>query len=135
MSLVIDSSDTLAWIFSDEINQATRRMLDLVTDSGAWVPVIWPLEIDNCLQTAVRHGRIKTSFRDAALADLACMDIKIDTETNNYAWSTTMQLSQQFKHTLYDACYLELARRKNFPLASLDRELRAAAEALGVAIM
>jgi predicted nucleic acid-binding protein len=36
---------------------------------------------------------------------------------------------------LYDAAYLELAQRLRLPLATLDRELRAAARAEGVALL
>lgn len=135
MSIVIDSSYSLAWIYSDEISSSSRQILETVTSSGAWVPSIWPLEVGNSLQTAIRQGRIETAFRDAAFADLRLLDIKVDTETTQYAWSATLQLSQKFKLTLYDACYLELAQRKSLPLASLDKELRAAAKVLGLTVM
>lgn len=135
MSIVIDSSSTLAWIYADEINPSSRRVLDLVINSGAWVPSIWSLEIGNSLQTAMIRGRIDLSFRDDALADLRLMDIKVDDETHKHAWSTSLQLAEKFKLTLYDACYLELAQRKNLPLASLDRELRLAGKALGLTLV
>lgn len=135
MSLVVDSSYTLAWVYSDEISPAARRILDVISGSYAWVPIIWPLEIGNSLQTAVRHGRIDIGFRDAVLADLRLLDIRVDYETNKYAWSTTLQLSHRFKLTLYDASYLELAQRMDLPLASLDKDLKGAAKSLGLVVM
>lgn len=135
MSVVIDSSAALAWIYADEINPNSRRILDLVVMSGAWVPSIWPLEIGNSLQTAITRRRIDLAFRDAVLADLQHLNIKVDNETSTYAWSSSLQLADKFKLTLHDACYLELAQRKNLPLASLDKELRASAKALGLAII
>ena len=42
------------------------------------------------------------------------------------------RLAEQHRLTLYDASCLELAQRLGLPLATLDRELRAAANALGV---
>lgn len=135
MSLILDSSATLAWIFSDEISRAVQQVLDFVTKSGAIVPVIWSLEVSNSLQTAVRHGRIEAAFRDAALSDLALMNIEIDPETNNYAWSTTLHLAHKFNLTLYDAAYLELSNRRLLPLASLDKDLRAAGKALGLTLL
>lgn len=135
MSLVIDSSSALAWIYADEVSPASRRILDAVVGSGAWVPNIWPLEISNSLQTAMNRGRIDRNFRDAALADLQFMDIKVDDETSKHAWTVSLQLAEKFKLTLYDACYLELAQRKNLPLASLDKELRLAAKALQLTVM
>jgi predicted nucleic acid-binding protein len=135
VSLVLDSSATLAWIYADELTQAVEQVFDTVISSNAWVPVIWPLEVGNSLQMAVRHGRIKASFRDATLADLALMNIKIDDETNIHVCSTTMQLAQKFKLTLYDAAYIELAHRKSLSLASLNKELRAAARAMHLRLL
>jgi predicted nucleic acid-binding protein len=40
-----------------------------------------------------------------------------------------------FKLTVYDAAYLELAQRRNLPLATLDGELRAAAKSLDLRLM
>ena len=132
MSLVLDSSATLAWIYQDEVSDAAWQIFDLVATSRAWVPSIWRLEIANGLQTGIRRGRIDAAYRDAALADLALLDIAIDPETDKYAWTPTLRLADRFRLTLYDAAYLELAQRHSLPLASLDNKLRAAANALGV---
>ena len=43
MSLVLDSSATLAWIYADEATEASSDIFDLVIESGAWVPSIWKL--------------------------------------------------------------------------------------------
>jgi predicted nucleic acid-binding protein len=135
LSLVLDSSVALAWVYDDEGSAATDRVLDLVVQSEAWVPAIWRLEVANSLEQAVRRGRIDALFRDAALADLSNLDIRIDTETNAYAWTTTLALAERFGLTLYDAAYLELARRRNLPLASLDRDLRVAAGSVEVILL
>ena len=135
MSLVLDSSATLAWVYSEEITRRIRDLFEMVISSGAFVPVIWHLEVGNSLQTAVRQGRIKTNFRDATLTDLASINIQIDSETNNHAWSTTLKLAHKYNLTLYDAAYLELAQRKSLPLASLDRDLRTAAKAMHIALL
>ena len=135
MSLVIDSSVTLAWIYSDERTEATERVFHVVTEAGAWVPAIWHLEVANGLQQGVRQRRIDAAFRTGALADLAVMNIATDPDTNVFAWSDTLDLSDRFRLTLYDACYLELAQRRNLPLATLDGDLRAAGEALGIEIL
>lgn len=132
MSLVLDGSTTLAWIYQDEIGDATRRILGLVTESGAWVPSIWRLEVANGLQTGIRRGRIDATYRDAALSDLALLDIAIDPDTDRYAWTSTLRLADRFRLRLYDAAYLELAQRRSLPLASLDLALSDAARGLGV---
>ncbi|HKO06085.1 MAG TPA: type II toxin-antitoxin system VapC family toxin [Alphaproteobacteria bacterium] len=132
MSLVLDSSATLAWIFGDETTEAIRELFDQVAESGAVVPALWRLEVANSLTVAVRRGRIDASFRRAALADLALLDITADKSTDDHAWTETLELADRFRLTLYDAAYLELAQRRALPLATLDDDLRAAARALGM---
>jgi predicted nucleic acid-binding protein len=83
----------------------------------------------------LRRGRIDAAFRDASMSDLALLDIVADPETDVHAWAATLQLSERFRLTTYDAAYLELARRRDLPLASLDRELQTAARALGTPLL
>jgi predicted nucleic acid-binding protein len=135
VSLVLDSSATLAWIYQDEVSDGTRRIFDQVAASGAWVPSLWRLEIANGLQNGIRRKRIDAGFRAAALANLSELDITVDQETDSFAWTTTLQLADRFELTLYDAAYLELAQRRHLPLATLDQSLRAAAAAAGVELL
>jgi predicted nucleic acid-binding protein len=135
VSLVLDSSATLAWIYSDETTDPIRRLFEAVGDEGAVVPALWRLEIANSLTLAVRRGRIEANFRRAALTDLALLDIAIDDQTDAHAWGETLRVADLFRLTMYDAAYLELAQRRNLPLATLDGELRAAAKSLGLGLM
>jgi predicted nucleic acid-binding protein len=135
LSLVIDASLTMAWYFEDESTPATDALLDRVADAGALVPGLWRLEVANAFQTAIRRQRVDAVYRDASLAELALMPITIDADTNTYAWSATLRLAERFSLTVYDAAYLELAQRRSLPLATLDRDLRAAAPALNIELL
>jgi predicted nucleic acid-binding protein len=135
MSLVLDSSVTLAWVHSEETTQAIQEVLGQVTAGGAWVPALWRLEVANILETGVRRGRTDAGFRDATLADLALLPIQTDVETDRQAWGDTLRLAARHRLTLYDATYLELAQRRRLPLATLDVELRKAAEAEGITLL
>lgn len=135
MTFVLDASITLAWFHKDERTGALEGLLLQATQSGPWAPSLWPLEVANGLQQSMRRGRITLVQRNAALSALALMPVAIDPETGIQAWSTTLELSTQFTLTVYDAAYLELAIRRGLPLATLDRELRAAASAAGVPLL
>jgi predicted nucleic acid-binding protein len=135
MSLILDSSVTLAWVYSDETTESILRVFDMVADHGAWVPALWRLEVANILEMGVRRGRTDAAFRDAILADLALLPISLDPETDRQAWGATARLAARHRLTVYDAVYLELARRRGLPLATLDRELRIAAGAEEVALL
>jgi predicted nucleic acid-binding protein len=135
MSLVLDSSVALAWVYGDETTAAVGYVFDLVGGSGAWVPGLWRLEVANILEMGTRRGRHDADFRDSTLADLALLPIHVDPETDGQAWGATARLAERHQLTLYDAAYLELALRRGLPLASLDQELRAAAEAEKVEVL
>jgi predicted nucleic acid-binding protein len=135
LSVVIDSSITLAWFFEDERSSAGDDVLGRVTESGAVAPSHWRLEVANAMQMAVRRKRVDAAFRDATLADLRALMIAIDPETDNQAWAKTLRLADRYRLTLYDAAYLELAQRLALPLATLDQELRAAGEALRIELL
>ena len=47
----------------------------------------------------------------------------------------TAQLAEQHRLSAYDAAYLELALRLGLPLATADRALIAAAQAVGVPLL
>lgn len=135
MSLVLDASLTLAWIFPDETTSEVRGVFDQINAAGCFVPQLWRLEVANGLTTAVLRRRISSAFRAQALRVLELTPITIDTETSSHAWSGTFQLADRFQQTIYDASYLELAHRLALPLASLDRGLRASAAALGIPLL
>ena len=135
MSLVLDSSATLAWAYADETTAAIREVFERLGEGGAWVPSIWRLEVANVLEMGVRRGRYDAAFRDAMLADLALLPISLDAETDRQAWGATLRLAERHRLTLYDAAYLELAQRRGLPLATLDGDLRTAASAENVILL
>jgi predicted nucleic acid-binding protein len=135
MSLVLDCSATLAWVYDDETTQAVRGVFETVAGRGALVPALWRLEVANVLEMGVRRKRHDAAFRDATLSDLALLPIRVDPDTDRHAWGATARLAARYSLTVYDAAYLELARRTDIPLATLDKELRAAALAEGVSLL
>ena len=134
MILVLDASLTLSWYFEDERTPAANAVLDDIVASGAVVPSLWRAEVANGLQIAVRRKRVDAVFRSRALQHLELLPITVDRETDTYVWSSTLALADRFDLTVYDAAYLELAERRCLPLATLDKELNAAARALGVSV-
>lgn len=114
MSLVLDASLAFGWYFEDERTAAANAVLDEVVETGAVVPALWRLEIVNGFQNAIRRKRIDMVFRDRAIAQLSARPITVDPDTDAHAGTTTLQLADRFQLTAYDACYLELAQRRNF---------------------
>ncbi len=135
MSLVLDSSAALAWIYDDETTDPIRLVFSMVAEQGAFVPSLWRLEIANSLTSAVRRGSVGDEFRRAALADLGDLDIVVDAETDSHAWTATLEFADRFLLTVYDAAYVELAQRRALPLATLDRDMQRAGAQLGLKVL
>jgi predicted nucleic acid-binding protein len=131
--LVIDASVALAWLFDDERHVPAMAWLDQVAASRAIVPAHWWLEVTNALVTAKRRHRLRRDPEEM-LAPLRSLPIEIDLESAAQASSAIVALALERGLTTYDGAYLELALRRQLPLATLDTTLAAAARAAGAMI-
>ncbi len=135
MSLILDNSVTMAWVFPEETTREIEDVFSRIEYSGALVPALWHIEVANVLQTAIRKGRRDAAFRDKTFAELAVLPIDLDDGTHPNIWSTIARLAERHDLTVYDAIYLELAMRRGLSLATLDGDLRDAATREGVSLL
>ena len=135
MTLVLDASMAVAWLFDDERTAAAHQVMHSVLRDGAIVPSLWRLEVANVLQNAARRGRCDEAYVDRSLNRLSRLPISIDPDTDERAWGTTLALAREQGLTLYDAAYLELAVRSGYSLASCDAALVAAAARKRVTVL
>ena len=135
MSIVVDASMTISWLFASERTRAAQEVLRRVVDEGANVPSLWRLEVANVLRAAARLGRCSEAYVDRSLRRLERLSVSSDAETDRCAWTITLGLARRHNLTLYDAAYLELALRLGEPLATCDGALIAAGRANGLAVL
>lgn len=133
---VLDNSVTMRWCFEGGSHDHADRVLQQLaaTDDTAFVPILWRYEVSAVLARAEIKGLLTTSKVDEFLEDLAVMKIIADIESADRVLTDVYRLATRHRLTAYDAAYLELALRRNLPMATLDVELRKACEATGVAI-
>jgi predicted nucleic acid-binding protein len=129
---VLDSSVALAWCFHDEQDPYADAIAARFPAVDIVVPSLWHLEIANVFVGAERHGRSTQSDTQNWTQFLSSLPIAVDPETVARAWTDTLSLARAHDLTSYDASYLELALRLGLPLASLDKQLKSAAQAAGV---
>lgn len=134
-AFVVDCSVAMAWLFNDEATPKTAALLNRLSTETALVPAWWFIEITNVLAMAERKGRIKPRESDAFIADLGKLGIEQDEEAPNRAFTHILALCRTHRLTSYDALYLDLAIRRNRPLATLDDALRKAAHKVGVRLL
>lgn len=135
MSFVLDSSVALTWCFEDERTPATEALLKRVVETGAIVPVLWPLEVLNALAMAERRKRVDRDTRHRLTGLLRELPIRVDVDSASMAWTDTAALAERHQLTLYDASYLEVAHRLALPLGTLDGALRKAADSIRVPLL
>ena len=86
------------------------------------------------LLVATRRGRIAKDDCRLIREDLQALPINIDPVSADRVWGAVLDLADTYQISACDAMYLELALRLRLPLATLGRELAAAAQASGVEV-
>lgn len=116
----------------DEDSEIASTVLDRIANEGAVAPGIFTWEVVNVLSIAIRRKRLSYQDAEDILEDLADLDIVCEATEAGRVRAEVFGLSQRHALSVYDAGYLELARRLNAPLATLDRQLARAGRAEGV---
>jgi predicted nucleic acid-binding protein len=129
---VVDASVAGAWYLPDESDPYADAAALRIKSESATVPAIFWFELRNIFLMGERKGRISEADTARFLSNLARLSIATDREPNEVA---IFQLARAHKLSIYDASYLELAHRKNVPLASLDAALIKAAKAERVPLL
>lgn len=133
---VADSSVGIGWIHPSQSTALTKKLLDDAKEGAAvYVPALWHLEVANALLVAVRRKLMTEAQRQVGLALLSQLRLIVDDETSRLAFSVISEIAARHSLTVYDAAYLELARRKSLPLGTRDESLQAAARKAGVRLV
>lgn len=137
MRFVLDASVSLAWFLDKPVPAlAMRARKELYAGSSALVPALWIYEMANGLAMVERRGLLSRSFLDRSLQEIETLVTTAISSDDAVAISLRHAFSaaSTFRLTAFDAVYLETARKEGLPLATLDRELIAAAKKAGVSL-
>ncbi len=127
--LVVDASVVIAWLFDDEKEPRADKVLENLKEDGALVPHLWHLETRNTLLVAERRRRLSARAVNERLDALKALPVRTDEGPD---FESAFDLARTHNLSIYDALYLELAKREGAELATLDRALGQAAVAEGV---
>ena len=135
-TFIADASATLPWCFEDEATAWTDHLLDrLRAGDRIMVPAHWPTEVSNGMLVALRRNRIQPGRPELFWDALAALPIEVEPPLSPLQAKVVLGLCAQHGLTVYDATYLELAKLKGLPLATLDADLISAASAEGVLVL
>ncbi len=127
-AFVCDASVAIGWVHPGQATVLSMATLDAIAEGAiVEVPALWPLELSNALLVLTRRGKLRDQERRVGLGWLRTLPVRLDLEAAAIAWSTLSEMATTFNLSVYDATYLELARRRNLALACSDGPLRKAA--------
>ena len=129
MALIPDASAIISLAFDDEDATYAQAVIEAIAADQAIVPTQFWFEVRNTLLMGERRKRSTPGQTASFLTDLGMLPFEIDNRPREDA---IFGLARRHALTIYDAAYLELAQRKNLPLATVDRALVRAAEKAGV---
>lgn len=134
---VLDASVALAWSIDRPIApyavHVKQRLLD---GDRAVVPALWRLEVANGFVVAERRGILTPSDIAQVLQNLETVLAQcVEESSTPVSLRRVIATAQQFLLTAYDAECLDTARLEQLPLATLDRQLEAAAVQAGVPVI
>lgn len=135
MKFVLDNSIAMRWLLNDRdasTQDYARKVLELLVEGAtAVVPNLCALEAANVVLKEMKKGNVTQADASQFIALLGELDIESDTQTHDHALGDTLGLAKQYDLSSYDAAYLELALRKGFPIATVDKDLGDAASKAG----
>jgi predicted nucleic acid-binding protein len=111
MPFVLDASIAACWAFEDEDHPRATLALERIRTDVARVPSLWWFELRNVLLVNQRRGRISELDTARFLRDLSHLGVTLDWSPDETA---LLNLARQYRLTVYDASYLELARRADY---------------------
>ena len=132
---VLDSSVALALLLPDEQSAAADSLASRFLEGSVAVPTIWPLEVRNALLAALRSRRITAEEFQERLDVLSLLPVEIAPPADNAELKRTVALARRHDLSIYDASYVDLAKQRSLPLATLDAKLRKACSAQRIAVL
>ena len=123
-SFVLDASVASALLLDENEGAQAEPVLALMQSGKALVPLLWHLEVRNSLLSASRRGRLSGTELAERLEDLQDLPLGTDSDLDLDA---AFRLAETHSLSIYDAVYLELAKRHAIPIATFDKALSQAA--------
>ena len=130
MQFVLDASITVSWLLVDEYDPRAATALEWLKRDQGVVPQLWHFEVRNAMLIAERRGRSNRARTLESLDYLRRLPIVTDRQPD---LEVALNLARMHGLSFYDAMYLELAKRRDVTLATLDSALARAALDEGLA--
>lgn len=132
MTFVLDNSVVCGWLLANQATPYSEAIAQRLHDDRAVAPTLLRLEYSNVLRSACKRGILNAQQAQDAIAQLAALPIEMDTDSPDAG--QILALALRYDLSSYDAVYLDLALRRQLPIATQDTALAAAARLAGVGV-
>ena len=132
--IVLDNSFFMAALLENEQNPFAISLYKIVLEGEETVkvPAIFLYEAYNVILSAFRHKRISKTAKNDYLQLIHGFPMQVD---NNQPMLDVAEIAAKQGLTIYDAAYLELAKRESLPLATFDNALIIAAKKENISLI
>lgn len=117
MTLVIDSSVAVKWVFQEEFSELAERFIDVDYDLVA--PDFVYSEVSNVIWKKIRNGEIPSN--EAELAFYAITKSLSSIIPTHLFFPRALNMSIILNHPVYDCIYLAVAELYSIDLITADR--------------
>ena len=126
--IVVDTSVVAEWILNPRLNSKLSKLREFAFEQIVIAPALLKFEITNVLVKRARDLGVP----DVAFEVDTFSQLPIEFDFVLASHRDISHIALQSGLTGYDAAYLELAMRRNAPIATLDKRLARAATKLGL---
>ncbi|MFW6129255.1 MAG: type II toxin-antitoxin system VapC family toxin [Candidatus Aminicenantaceae bacterium] len=122
--MILDASVILKWYLPDEkLSSYALELLDQYVSGELEImaPSLIEYEVINGLVVARKRGRIKEKIIVEAVEGFINLDIEYHSLA--FFYTKTLQFSQKYNLSIYDASYLGLASKQKVPFITADESL------------
>jgi len=135
MAFVLDSALAAMWIVPGDTDLAIEALLDRLPEDRVAVPPVWTTELADLLLAVCREQGVRRDEVLRQLEPLRSLPIEVDDADADVTLEAVMTLASEHRLSAGQAAYIELARRRRLPLATIDRKLRAVCARLDIPVL
>ena len=133
--MVLDASVMIAWLINEPHLALGDDIYQLLAERTIHVPAHWPAEIANAMAVNIRKGRIRLADFAAIDQRLCKLDVIVEPAPTLERIKLLVQFATEYRLTAYDAAYVLLAHNSGVTLATIDGEMRKAAQQLSIPLL
>ncbi len=135
MAFVLDSALAAMWMLPGDTDLAVEALLDRLPEDRVTVPPVWATEVADLLLAVCREHGIRREEIQRQLEQLRALPIEVDDAEAEATLEPVMALASEHRLSAGQAAYIELARRRRLPLATVDRRIRAVCARLDIPVL